>query len=449
MLRIFTVLALGAIAAAAAVAVTLTQPVQYRSTLVLVAAGTGERAYNEAVVRSLESLIVSPPVATDVAKRAGVDLTAQQVTDRITVTRPPASTMLEISVLDTDEARSVALARETAPALKARLSDTEGDLPGYDVVAVNTNPVTAVIEPPRERNALIGLGAGLLVGAALVAWRPRRTRPIKSEAEAGRAFDTPLYATLPLLGSGSWRSHSLDISEEQLPIGWPPAARRLVVLASGGRPSVRLVQLLATAIAQSGRDVLLVDAEPEERGLTAIFGQHGRPGFFEGLSGGTDITASTVVLDDDMLPREMVDLVPPDGGRISLIPAGDVEISPAALGGVRVTHALRRVLGDATVIVHAPRLPGPYPVNQIVEFADAVVVPALEGRTRVEDAQSVTRLVTSITGAPMYVVLLTDRPTRRRPARDDYGVQPSGGAETRSPADDDFTTPPVATASTT
>jgi capsular polysaccharide biosynthesis protein len=448
MLRIFTVLAIGAVAAAAAVVVTLLQPVQYKSTLVLLAAGTGERAYNEAVVRSLESLIVSPPVAADVAARAGYDLTPEQVSDRITVTRPPASTMLEVSVLDDDRERSVALSRETGPALAARLGDTTGNLPGYDIVAVNTTPTTAVIEPPRVRNGLIGLGVGLLLGAGLLAWRPHRTRPIGSELEAGRAFDTPLYATLPLLGSGSWRSHSLDIPEEQLPIGWPPAARRLVVLASGGRPSVRLVQLLATAIAQTGRDVLLDVAEPEERGLTAMFGQHGRPGFFEGLSSSTDITASAVVLDDDVLPREMADLVPPDGGRISLIPAGDVEIAPSALGGVRVTHVLRRVLGDATVIVHAPRLPGPYPVNQIVEFADAVVVPALEGRTRVEDAQSVTRLVTSITGAPMYVVLLTDRPARRQPARGDYGASGSGGTETRPPADDPAV-PPVVTASTT
>ena len=434
-LRLFIVLAIGAIAAAAAIAVTLLQPDQYKSTTVLLASGTGERAYNEAVVRSLESLIVSPPVAADIAAQAKVDLTPAEVIERISVSRPPASTLLEVTVLDTDRERSLALARQTGPALTARLENAPGNLRGYGIVTVNGEPVPTTIEPPRVRNGLIGAGIGLLLGAAIVAWRPRRSQPIKSEVDASEAYDTPLYATLPILGGGSWRAHSLDVSEDLLPIGWPPAARRLVVLGSGGRPSVRLVQLLATAIAQAGHDVLLVDGEPEERGLSATFGQHGKQGFFDCLSGRGDVETSSVTLGSDDLPREMAVLVPPDGGRISILPAGEVDVTPAALAGTRVSQVLRRAPSNATIIVHAPRLPGPYPANQYVEFADAVVVPVLAGRTRVDEAQAVSRLITSLTGAPMYVVLLTER-SGRRPAGPDPDDRPPR-APRRLPADDE------------
>jgi capsular polysaccharide biosynthesis protein/Mrp family chromosome partitioning ATPase len=419
-IRIFTILALGAIAAAAAVFVTAVQPVQYRSTSVLLIPGAGSGADNEAVVRSLEALLVSPPVAADIAARAESGLTPGEVVDRMTVTRPPDSAVLEVAILDTDQKRSLDLARESGPALMGRLASVAqtGQLPAleeYTVVTVNGEPATDVVEPPRARNGVIGLVIGLLLGAGLAFWRPRRSQPISSEMEASEAFDTPLYATLPILGSGSWRDHSLDVPEEQLPIGWPPAARRLVVLGAGGRPSVRLVELLASAIAQSGRDVLLVDADPEERGLTATFGHNGRPGFFECLSGRADPVASTVPLDFDHIPQEMSDLVPPDEGRISLLPSGDIDVAPAVLAGARVTHLMRRLpLTHDTIIVHAPRLPGPYPVNQFVEFADAVVVAAVAGRTQVQEAQLMSRLVMSLTGAPMYVVLLTGGARRAR-----------------------------------
>jgi len=417
-IRIFTVLALGAIAAAAAVLVTALQPVQYRSTSVLWLPGAPNRADNEAVVRSLEALLVSPPVASDIATLSGTGLTSGEVVDRMTVTRPPDSAVLEVSLLDTDKDRSLALARQSGPALVARLgSSAQGAQipPEYAITTFNAEPTTEVVEPPRARNGVIGLGIGLLLGAGLAYWHPRRSRPIRSESEASEAFDTPLYATLPILGSGSWSAHSLDVPEEELPIGWPPVARRLVVLGAGGRASVRLVELLASAIAQSGRDVLLVDADPEERGLTATFGQNGKVGFFECLNGRADPATSYVPLDPEHLPREMSALVPPHGGRISLLPAGDIDVAPAVLAGARVTGVLRKLPMSDTIIIHTPRLPGPYPANQFVEFADGVVVPAVSGRTSVEQAESVSRLVMSLTGAPMYAVLLTDETGRRKP----------------------------------
>jgi capsular polysaccharide biosynthesis protein len=451
-IRVFTVLALGAIAAAAAAFVTYLQPVQYRATSVLLIPGAGTRADNETVVRSLEALLVSPPVAADIAARSKTDLTSGQVVERMTVTRPPDSAVLEVSILDTDTNRSAALAREAGPALVTRLNAVAGGVAAqvpaiaeYTVVAVNEDPVAEVVAPPRARNGVIGLGLGLLLGAGLAFWRPRRSRPIRSETEAAEAFDTPLYATLPILGSGSWRAHSLDVPEDRLPIGWPPAAHRLVVLGTGGRASVRLVQLLASAIAQSGRDVLLIDAEPEERGLTAAFGQIERPGFFDCLSSRQEVPISSVLVELQHLPREMADLVAPNAGRISLMPAGEVDVVPSALAGGRVTQALRRVHGSPTIIVHAPRQPGPYPANQFVEFADAVIVSAVAGRTRVEEAEAVSRLVTSLTPAPMYAVLLTDEERRGAP-RSGASRSHNGHRHTQPK---DAADPAITTASTT
>src|SRR3954454_1877692 len=228
-IKVFTILALGAIGAAAAVVITALQPVKYESTSVLIIPGASTRADNEAVVRSLEALIVSPPVAQDIATAAGFSLTAPQVVSRMTVTRPPDSSVLEVSVLDTDQEQSMALARAAGPALVARLNSVAAavgtSVPAvaeYAVVTVNGDPTSSVIEPPRARNGLIGLGIGLLLGAGLAALRPRRSRPIVTEQDASEAFNTPLYATLPILGSGSWRDHALDVPDDLLPIGWPP-----------------------------------------------------------------------------------------------------------------------------------------------------------------------------------------------------------------------------------
>lgn len=422
-IRILAVLALGAVAAAAALGITAAQPVKYQATSVLLIPQTTNRASStEFIVRTIEALIVSPPVAGDIGAKSG--LSADQVVDRLTVLRKPSSGDLEVTVLDTNRTRSAALAGAAGPALLERIASLGGTISGRDaadfaVGVVNDEPTVVTVEPDRQRNALIGLGAGLLLGVGLVAGWPRRSRVIRNERDASAAFDAPLYATLPILGSGSWRAHSLDVPEDGLPIGWPPAARRLVVVGSGGRPSVRLVQLLASAIAQSGRDVLVIDAEPEERGLTTAFECEGAPGFFDCVSGLADPVSAAVLLEGDHLPREMAELIPPKAGRIMFLPAGEVDIPPSALSGGRVQNVLGRVRANVTVIVHAPRIPSPYPANQFVEFADAVVLPAVAGRTRVDEAKAVSRLVTSLTPAPVHVVLLNGESSRRTDRDDD------------------------------
>jgi capsular polysaccharide biosynthesis protein/Mrp family chromosome partitioning ATPase len=440
-IRILTVLALGAVAAAAALGITAAQPVKYQATSVLLIPQTANRASaNELIIRSIEALIVSPPVAGDIASRAQSGLSAAQVIDRTTVIRPPSSGILEVTVLDTSPTRSAALAGAAGPALLARITTLGGTISGRDaadfaVGLVNDKPTVVTVEPDRQRNALIGLGAGLLLGIGLVAGWPRRSRVIRNEREASAAFDAPLYATLPILGSGSWRAHSLDVPEDGLPIGWPPAARRLVVVGSGGRPSVRLVQLLASAIAQSGRDVLVIDAEPEERGLTTAFECEGAPGFFDCVGGLADPVSTAVLLEGDHLPREMAELIPPKAGRIMFLPAGEVDIPPSALSGGRVQNVLGRVRANATVIVHAPRIPSPYPANQFVEFADAVVLPAVAGRTRMDEAKAVSRLVTSLTPAPVHVVLLNGESSRRndRAAPSESDSVPEDGDDVDEP----------------
>jgi capsular polysaccharide biosynthesis protein len=431
-IRILAVLALGAVAAAAALGISAAQPVRYKATseLILVP-GSSRSAANELVIRSVEALLASSTIASDVAAKSDQGLSATQVMARTTVTRPPASSNIDVSVLDTNKNRAVTLAREFGTALNDRVTKMGGSISGRDaakltVGLVNENPTVVPVRVDRTRNSLIGLGVGLLLGVGLVlGLRPLRSRVIRNEKDASAAYDAPLYATLPILGSGSWRSHSLDVPEDTLPIGWPPAARRLVVVGTGGRPSVRLVQLLASAIAQSGRDVLLIDAEPEERGLTVAFGFEGAPGFFDCVSGLADPVSSAELLEGEHLPQEMAELIPPKGGRILLLPAGEVDIPPSALGGARVRNVLGRLRANVTVIVHAPRIPGPYPANQFVEFADAVVLSAVAGRTSVDEAQAVSRLVSSLTPAPMHVVLLNDGSGR--------GAERAGGSATDHP----------------
>lgn len=402
----------GLLAAVSAAAVTAAQATRYRSTSVLVVPPTDGRADNEALVRTLAALLSSQPVAADIAQLAGVPLSPAQVQSRIEVERPPDSAVLNVSVVDTSQQRSQLLARQAGPALTARVNDlSQPPTPPTGaatlrIVPVDPDPSTEVLDPPVLRNGVIALVLGLLVAAGANALRPARPAVITSEDDARRAYSLPVHARLPLVGAGARGWNPLDVIDALLVAEWPPSVGRIAVTGGDSRVSADFVLLLGAAFAAAGRSVTLVDADLERRGLTVRLKADRQVGLVEGVTADASMVAALLPVRAADLPDGLVAFLPEEPAFVRFLPAGRGETSPGLLADARLADLLRYLPPSDVMLVHAPRIPGPFSVRGLLDVSDALLVVAEERLTPVSEARVTGQLVSALTTKPAHVVLL-------------------------------------------
>ncbi|WP_344445827.1 CpsD/CapB family tyrosine-protein kinase, partial [Kitasatospora nipponensis] len=229
--------------------------------------------------------------------------------------------------------------------------------------------------------------------------RPHRplvaARPSDPVAESFRS----LRSTLLLTGPAALSAQPRDGSGPE-PTEAERRSRRLtrpapVVLVMSGRSGdgrTTTVANLAAALAETGREVLVLDCDFRNPQLHAHFGLDDGPGMAELLGGER--------------PAELDDLIRPTGvERLSLISGGNTTAYPAALV-LRAGEVLRRarrhadlVLIDSSPLLHAND------AYDLVQHADAVLVTVMGGNVTPEQADRVSELL-SRTGVPVVGVAL-------------------------------------------
>ncbi|MFF2662385.1 tyrosine-protein kinase family protein [Kitasatospora sp. NPDC058032] len=219
-----------------------------------------------------------------------------------------------------------------------------------------------------------------------------RARPSDPAAEAYRS----LRSTLLLTGPDSLARPAAG--EDRDPAR--AVARRLtetapvVLVASGGSRDGRTITIanLAAALAETGREVLVLDCDFRHPQLHAHLGVGDGPGMAELLSG-----ERLGELDDLIRPTNV------DG--VSLITGGNTTAYPAALV-LRAAEVLRRARRHADVIlVDTSPLLHANDAYDLVQHADAVLVTVRSGNVTPEQADRVAELL-SRTGVPVAGVAL-------------------------------------------
>ena len=136
----------------------------------------------EALVRTVEALASSTVVLGDVSEEPGVELSAQEIDDRLRVERAAGSAVIEVSVEDASEEQVEAVVEEIVPALVARLDEISTEAvvttDGQDQEVTTSVPIEVVtfgrdpyVRPkPRQpvvAGALGGVGLGLLAAVVI------------------------------------------------------------------------------------------------------------------------------------------------------------------------------------------------------------------------------------------------------------------------------------------
>ncbi|MGB4137001.1 MAG: polysaccharide biosynthesis tyrosine autokinase [Microbacterium sp.] len=283
-----------------------------------------------------------------------------------------------------------------APGATAVPSDG-GDAAGTAVVQLVPNDTAVLPSSPSSPNLKLNLLLGALIGLALgIAWalvRNSLDKRIRSADVVEETYDVSVIGTLPiddklagsqqrLITTSSARADNehLRLAEalrelrtniQFLHVDNPP---RVIVLTSPvpGDGKSTVVANLALTIAESGRRVILVDADLRRPTVAGTLGLPASAGLTDVLVGNAGIGD---VLQRSALHRDLY-----------VLPAGTVPPNPSELVGTKVMRELLQTLAEhAIVLVDAPPL---LPVTDsaiLARQSDGAIIVVRAGTTHIDE----------------------------------------------------------------
>jgi capsular exopolysaccharide synthesis family protein len=236
------------------------------------------------------------------------------------------------------------------------------------------------IQPKPVRNALVGLGLGIILGIGLAFLRQALDTRVRSGEEVGTALGLHLLARIPPGPRRARRKGGIAMLEDthgvvaeatrvlrmnlefmNLELG---ARRIMVTSAVQGEGKSTTAANLAVAIARSGRAVILVDLDLRRPRLAELFG-------LEGRSGLTDVVLGHAALEDALasIPVGPALETPAFGNGsgsvapeapLEVLPSGPVPPNPSEFVGSAAVGALIESLTERAdvVLIDAPPLFG-------------------------------------------------------------------------------------------
>ncbi|MGV8896370.1 MAG: polysaccharide biosynthesis tyrosine autokinase [Rhodoglobus sp.] len=319
--------------------------------------------FTQARVKTYSSLVTTPIVLLPVIASLGLDVTAEELAERVTASAQLDTTLIEISVTDVDPVVAADIANATSQSLTAvvsKIETTEGStgspvkLTRVADATVSSTPVS----PNIPLNVALGAVVGLAIGVGLAVLREVLDTRIRNERDIEQLTDTPIMggivfdpkaAERPLIvqvDPRSPRAESFRTLRTNLQFLEIDGARSFVVTSSiQGEGKSTTATNLAIAMADAGMRVLLVDADLRRPKVAHYLD-------LEGAVGLTDVLIGQATLGDTVQRW----------GRASLfvLPAGQIPPNPSELLGSKAMQQLVVTVEkefDAVIFDAPPLLP--------------------------------------------------------------------------------------------
>lgn len=365
---VLTVLAVGAAIGASL----LTTPTYAATTQVYVSVQGGSTTsdmlqganFTRQQVTSYAQLVTSPLVLTPVIDKTGLDMRAETLAARVTADSPLNTSLIDISVTDTNPAIAAALAN----AIAAKFTDVIADLEtpasgGPSTVKVSIVRDAVASEKPTSPNLKLNVALGLLVGLALgvgvAVLRAVLDTRVRDESDVAKVTATSVIGSIgydedapkhPLIVQTSPHSHRseafrrLRTNLQFLDIADRPQSIVVTSSLPGEGKSTTTINLAIT-LADAGSHVALIDADLRRPSVAK----------YMGLEGGVGLT--TV-----LIGRAAVeDVIQPWGnGYLHILPSGQIPPNPSELLGSQAMAALLDKLThtyDIVLLDTSPLLP--------------------------------------------------------------------------------------------
>jgi len=363
----------------------------------------------------------SRATAQQVIDDLGLDASPSELVTRITVEQPIDTVLLKI----TAEAPTPREAQLLADAWVSALADQvkEIEAPGRRLVAGTPRviPVESAelpgspVSPKVERNTALGLVLGALLGLGYAVMRRSLDRRLRTADDIERQFHTPVIATIPAapvlrhalgeradiaIASGNPRDGHAAAAEAfrklrtnliYMDVDNPP---RVLVVTSPkpGDGKSTVAANIAAALASSGQQVILVDADLRRPTVASSFGVDDAVGLTTVLSGQIDLE----------------DALQPVAGQSTLqvLAAGPIPPNPSELLGSKAMRALTSMLSaEAYVVFDAPPLLPVTDAAILATSADGAFVVVSAGKTLDTELETSLNALSAVNARALGVVV--------------------------------------------
>ncbi|MCC3295301.1 polysaccharide biosynthesis tyrosine autokinase [Arthrobacter sp. zg-Y411] len=285
-------------------------------------------------VQSYVSLVRKPQVLDPVIEQLDLDTTAAELAKNVKASTSRNTVLIQIEAVDSSPERAADIANGVVSSLILSVADLERPTNGLPspvrLSSLDTaQPPPSPSSPKTSLNLLLGLLYGLAAGLVVAVLRNVLDRHVRTEADLRRSTSLALLggitessaprvsaAPFVLAGSGSDAFRQLRTNLEFAAVGHD--LKSLVITSSQSGEGKSTVALnLALSIAQSGRSVLLVDADLRLPSVADATGLEQSVGLTTVLIGRTNLsdaaqhwgTAGLSVLTSGPLPPNPTELL--------------------------------------------------------------------------------------------------------------------------------------------
>jgi len=372
--------------------------------------------FTQARINTYVGLVGTPSVLDPVIGELGLSTTAEALSNEIKASAALNSTLITITVLDSDPARASAIANSVATSLSTVVPQLEpavdgGASPVRLTRVSDAQPALQPTSPNVPLNLLLGALIGLVVGLGAAVLRTTLDNRVRTPRDAEQVTGAPAIGAI---------AYDAKAKERPLIVHADPLSPRaesfralrtnLQFLDMGGRSSFVVTSSipsegkstttinLAIALADAGKRVALLDTDLRKPKVAEYLS-------IEGGAGLTDVLIGRAKVNEVMLPW---------GGRsLYVLPAGKIPPNPSELlGSQQMTVLLDMLERDFDVVLcDAPPL---LPVTDAAILARAtsgalMVVSA--GKTTKHQLTGATEALNTV-GAKLAGFIMSMVPTR-------------------------------------
>ncbi|MGP6176009.1 polysaccharide biosynthesis tyrosine autokinase [Microbacterium sp. A196] len=362
------------------------------------------------------SLVREPVVMNSVITELGLDMSADDLAEKVESSSPLNSTLIEITVTDADPVQAADIANALGASLAAAVEriDTPAGQDASPIKLTRVRDALATFTPVSPNvplNIVLGVLVGLAIGIGVAVLRAVLDNKVRSPRDVEALTDRPLIGAIP---------HDPKAKERPLILHADPHSPRSEAFRSlrtnlqflemdGGHTFVITSSIpsegkstttinLALALADTGKRVALLDTDLRKPKVAEYLG----------IEGGTGLT-------DVLIGRARVaDVLLPWGGRsLYVLPAGKIPPNPSELLGSERMHKLLDALGKEfdVVLCDAPPL---LPVTDAAVLSRATsgaIMVVAAGRTTNHQLEGALEALETV-GSKVAGVVMTMVPTK-------------------------------------